>query len=247
MHFFDGGVWYNLVVFVLTISGWIWGFVSYFRSKRVKEMVYHRRSHALIGPGLRELENLQIRYRDHPIQELSLTTVAVWNRGRDKVDFSDTAKTDPLRIQVDAGQRILESLITYSSSEANVFALRPSDDGRTLSIEFDYVGLNEGFTATLFHSGSPTSIVVLGTVKGAGVIHRASPEDANTYAFKVLDATAGKVLPKSWKGREPNLFQKVFVLVPLILLLAVPFLIAMVIDGSIGWMRKPPRQFSLLD
>lgn len=237
--------WLNLIFLFLAVTSITVTIIVYLRSKREKLPVFNLQSYNLIRCHLRKLGALQIMYKDEPLVDLTLSRIALWNRGRDTINRKDVAPKDQLRIKVPEGAHVLEATIDHITSPVNAFAISISQDLQTVNVDFDYFHTNEGVVLSVYHTGAGPGLQVLGTIKGTGSFKKGFVRE-NDLVFAFLDQTAGKILPLGWirKTRQRK-FLILTIVVPVFILLALPILIVAGIEIILRWKRRPPKEFSL--
>jgi hypothetical protein len=76
----------------LTLSGWVIGLISLlaaFRRRKSKLPMFAIESRVVFDNLSRVHHDLSIRFRDQPVSDLGLTTVYIWNDGREAVRRED--------------------------------------------------------------------------------------------------------------------------------------------------------------
>src|SRR5450759_4081788 len=99
--------WIGAIGLVLGLLG-IW---LTFRSRRTKLLRYAVRSSNLIHDWQSRLPHLSIKYKDEPVENLTLTQIALWNGGGEVVEREDWPERDRLRISTSGEARILDCLL----------------------------------------------------------------------------------------------------------------------------------------
>lgn len=230
--------WLNVGFLVLGLLSIIISVLLYLRSRKEKIPVYNVRSIALVRDSCHALPEVRILYRDTELKDLTLTRLAFWNRGRDTIDQVDIAPLDPVRLEVPEGARILHAQVDFVAAQANNWNTHVSND-RSALITFDYFERNQGCVLSVYHTAGPSEIVILGTIKSAGPIQRALPEDL--LSFRFLDATIGR-LPSPIK----DYLIRSIVLGPIIFAPLGVFLIPLlVVDWVRRFGRRPPPEYAL--
>jgi hypothetical protein len=68
------------------------------------------------------------------VDNLALSKVAIWNRGKDTINAEDVAPIDPLRITIGEEHRLLSAEITFRTTGANNSSIDLRVDKREESI-----------------------------------------------------------------------------------------------------------------
>ena len=243
VHSFEGGPIFNLVSLILGIVGVFLAFVFYFRGQRIRQPVFRTRTFHLVEEKLTKIQALKILYHDHPIENLSLTRVAIWNRGSEPIRSIDVADTDKLRITIESESKLLGAQIHSVISPTNCFSIEPDLERGIVNISFDFFQRNEGLVVDVYHTGKPkTKVVPLGTIIGGDSFVVFKNKDLVGDAF-------GKFV-FGWTNRikTKNAFVLFVVAISFlaIFLVSIPFLIPlMAIDKIIFIARRAPKQFLL--
>jgi hypothetical protein len=93
-------------------------------------------------------------YSKQKIKNLTVTKFAFWNAGKETINNTDIAKSQPLKIIIDNNHEILDFEKEYENNPANEFSFSLSDDKKILSINFDYIDKNQGFILQINSYGS---------------------------------------------------------------------------------------------
>ena len=166
----NGGPWLNLIFLALAIGGVLFGWAA---SRRIRIPTFSARTYRLVEEKLSKLQQLKILYNDRPIESLSLTRVAIWNRGRLPIEPDDMAPSAQLAVKVTERCKLLGAQIDSVVEPANNFRISSDFDSNLIAIGFDYVSYNDGVVIQVFHTGTSNNDVrVLGTVKDAGPFER---------------------------------------------------------------------------
>jgi hypothetical protein len=193
----------------------------------------------LIEDTVNKIEAVEIRYQGERVKNLSLTKLALWNRGNDTVNIHDVASTDPLRIVIDPPAKLLGAELIYATNPANNFKIFTNLQTGEVKIEFEYFHTYEGIVAQIYHTGSKDNPIMLkGTVKGVSKIIRSSPED--------------DYFTDSFMRPIQNLVEKtkfvpiqLLVVIPIVLILLPVLLFLMASDKVAKLIQRPPRVFNL--
>jgi hypothetical protein len=105
---------------------------------------------------------IKLAWAGRPLEEVSRTNIAFWNHRGDHVSGDDVLPADPLRIEVDDDDEILQVRVVSFSTPQNALAVVGTD------IKFDYLDPGDGGVLEVLHKGeSPARIV--GTIPGARI------------------------------------------------------------------------------
>lgn len=237
--------WLNLVLLVLAITAIVLAVAFFIKSRRLKLPVYQVRTFRLIEDKVSKIEGMKILYRDQPIGNLSVSRVALWNRGSEPINDGDIAHADPLRIQVTSGFKLLGAEVSYQTSPANDFSIAIDLPNNTVRITFDYFHRDEGVVLRIYHTGTAnTHINVCGTIKGAD-----HPKPFRTEDY-LLNATLGRVFrlpePKVISNPLLRFLYVLVVLIPILILIVIPIGLPIAfVDKVLSLVRRTPRGFPL--
>jgi len=166
----------NLIFLLLACIGIIVSIVLFFASRKTKRPCFHFRTFKLIEDRINKVGDVEILYKGHRVDNISLTRVALWNRGKDTIDSSHVAKIDPIKIVSKNNNRFLSAEIIYCPVIANNFRIGMDNCGGEIAIEFDYFHKNEGVVIQIYHTGKTNDdMEMLGTVKGVRKLEHVVP------------------------------------------------------------------------
>ncbi|MBP2029909.1 hypothetical protein J2755_000843 [Methanohalophilus levihalophilus] len=154
------------------IVGYIIGIVGIIiaiKSRKEKRPSYSTRSFNIIDSSISKFESLNILYSDEQIENLTVSKLIFWNKGRETIDGSDITPAEPLFIVPKKNCKILDAKIIDSKEPANNFSLEKIADEKGFQLKFDYVDKDEGIIAKIVHTGtSGEDFEIIGKIKGAG-------------------------------------------------------------------------------
>lgn len=178
--FLQGSLYFNCVCLGPAVISIILCIYFYIKAKKVKQPTYAVRTIRLIEPKIKNIGNINISYLENKIENLSVSKIALWNSGRDTIDYTDVAKNDNLKIIIDSQYRILDCSILFQKNKANSFTVEISNDGKAVAINFDYFDCNEGVILQVFHTGnSSNNISLIGRIKSVNRIKRKGEQKRN--------------------------------------------------------------------
>ena len=243
LKWLDTAQWLNLIFLVLTLVSIYLSFYFYFKSKRKKEPVYLTKTFNLVKDNLAKVKKLKIYYDSQETRTLSVTKIALWNRGNEAIDKSDVAVKDPLRVQINSQFEILDAFIIFSKNPANNFSLNALAEKKSIQVKFDYFNENEGVVLEIFHTGySGDNLKVIGSFKNSLPISSAEIE-IDVLFQNVMTKLFSPWLFKLNKGRRILVFILCFpILLPLTAIITV-------LEVPYYFLKIPrlPSDFSLRD
>jgi len=121
----------------------------------------------LIQKTASPLQDLDIKYKGHEVETLSVARVMLWNAGRQAIDGEDISVKNPLKIRSLNDVNILDvQLVGSNHEEAMLRAGVMNDHADSAAIMFDYLNHGWGGVFQVIHTGSQaTDIVLDGSIK----------------------------------------------------------------------------------
>jgi hypothetical protein len=231
----------NVIFLTLALLSILISIILYFRSRKDRRPVYDQKSFNLIRDQTSKVKGLRITHNGEEVRDLTLTKVALWNRGRETINRGDVAPSDALRLTAMPEYRIIQAEVTYAKTKANNFSLKLADDRLTVLIDFDYFHTNEGVMIDIYHTGSSNEHIKLeGTIKGVAQILRGGAEKDVLFR-RFADATIGKMMPR---GKDFKL-RHLWILIPFTLV-SMPIVVPiMIVDSVRNFIKKVPKDFTV--
>jgi hypothetical protein len=183
--------WLGIFGAVTGVLGLITGYIFYRRGLRVKEPVWSRRSVELLSDKLAKVRNLTITYKDGVIDNLTMTRFLFINLGKDTINASDLAPSDPIRIKAKDKIFMLDAYIVAQNNKANKFNVEYKNVTSDVSITFDYVDCNEGVVIMVYHTGKSRDVEIVGSIKGAKLKQTFDP---NFYTISLLSVFTSAII-----------------------------------------------------
>lgn len=160
--------WVWFFVTLIVVAAGVFAFVSYFKSKRVKEPKYVIHTSNLIQDYSNVLSKLDISYAGMKINNLSSTTIVMWNEGRDPINARDIAPSDPIIINLVGEGIIVNCYVVTVNNVANQISASLLNE-KQASIKFDFLDFRQGAVIQVFHTGkSSQDLALQGTIIGGG-------------------------------------------------------------------------------
>jgi hypothetical protein len=111
---------------------------------------------------------LEVTYKGHKVDNLTVSKILFWNNGYDTIDSADIVSTDPLRI--DSVNQILDAVIIKTNNSSNQIIAAIGVDGASVNIAFDYLDKNDGAIIQVVHAGkSSNDLSLKGKLKGSPI------------------------------------------------------------------------------
>ena len=149
-----------------TIFSVVFGIWQWYKSKRKKELSCYKNSYTIVKGGKSLLPDLELKYKNEPIQELVITKYAIWNSGNEVLQREDIVEIKPLQVSCNGeNTRILDVKILQESDETNQFVVVDMDKQHA-RINFDYVAPKDGIVIQMMHTGESQDVMVECKIKG---------------------------------------------------------------------------------
>jgi len=84
--------------FLLALLGIIFAFVFYIKSRRSKKPFYSLKSVNIIRDFSSVLSDLEIKYQNESVKNLTITKIVFWNGGNETIRNNDIASANPITI-----------------------------------------------------------------------------------------------------------------------------------------------------
>ena len=123
----------SLITLILAIAGFFCSIYFYVRSKKIKKPVYDINTTCLTHKDIQAVDSIEILYFGEKIESLSISKIALWNNGKDTIDFSDVAQQNPIRILIDSEYEFLSASIIYTKNAANNFNINIAPDKKAIN------------------------------------------------------------------------------------------------------------------
>lgn len=125
-------------------------------------------------------------YNEKEINNLSITDLIIWSKGRKVINSYDVAPKFPLTIHMPSDTEILEYQIIYQNEFANNFNLSLINDNASLIINFDYLSRKNGIALRIIHTNNYNGQVSVDvTLKdGKSILHVSKRKG---FLYKILN------------------------------------------------------------
>ncbi|MFI7574291.1 hypothetical protein [Micromonospora sp. NPDC049497] len=179
-------------------------FVVARRTRLRPEIRYVEDHDVLVEPKAELIDRgLSITFANHTLRQVSRTYIAFWNHRGDTIKGSDTLSEDPLRVQLEDLDTVVDvSIVWYSRKQNRLTVIRSSDDQSVAYINFDFLDAGDGAVIQVVHErGKPT---LTGTIRGCTIKNKGSSD----LTESTLSHTKTKSFRKRIARREggPSLF-----------------------------------------
>jgi len=144
----------------------------YRKSLRLKEPRWAITSNNLIRGYSSKLNELDILYKDHKVENLTISKILFWNRGRDTINRQDIATAEPLVIKSTEEVEILDAKILSNNNESSQISAELENSQQSYLI-FDYLDYDQGAIIQIVHTGtSSKDIFVSGKIKSTEIANQ---------------------------------------------------------------------------
>lgn len=152
----------------LGILGILSAVFFYIRSRRISRLSFQRDEIAIIGgSGAAFPKEVTISFANSPVARVTATRYVIWNSGNTTLSGAQIVQSDPLRLELKSGGKVLKADILRVSRPVNAAWLKPREAGVSIvDIGFDYLDPNDGFAIEVLHSGQRSDLNIHGTLRG---------------------------------------------------------------------------------
>jgi hypothetical protein len=111
---------------------------------------------------------LSMTLGEREITSICRTRIALWNHKGDTIRSSDDLQSDPLRVQLTAGDEALQARVLSTSRKQIGFTVGIDADSSVVQISFDFLDSGDGAIIEVIHQ-EPSNPMVLGTIQGCNI------------------------------------------------------------------------------
>lgn len=145
----------------------------YLKSRRLRKLSYCSRSFPLITNRLTSVPGLEVSFRGQALRDLTASRILLLNTGNEILEPADFAGGEPLGLalsDVEASFLLVE--VIEESRKANAIkVVGKGSEKRSLALEFDHLGPEEGCVITVLHtSARANDPIVQGALKGGDLV-----------------------------------------------------------------------------
>jgi len=149
------------------ILGLLAAYIFYRKGMRDKEPYYSIVSRNLIQDNLGKMNDLEILYKRHKVENLTTSKIVFGNSGKDTIDRLDIVKSHPLKIVSSTNTAILDAKIIGTNHPTSKFRIALSKDGSKVNLGFEYIDQGQWVLIQLVHTGqSSENLKLKGEIKG---------------------------------------------------------------------------------
>lgn len=183
------GEWLGIALFVIGIPvAWWLGRKNRQRPEvryGVDERQLVRADDALSRGGL------EIRFRNHRVDQLCRSYLAVWLKSGDPVSGQSLPKTDPLGVDLIEGDKVLSARVVAESRAQIAISAVVTGSQRGVDIAFEFLDVGDGFVVEILHQvhAEPR---MRGSIPGANIARQSDVD---------LSPRGRELIRKSWWAR----------------------------------------------
>lgn len=153
------------------VSIWL-AYHFYRRSRQGAQIAYHHKTIRVLGAKGHTLpEAVKITFRDRPIENLCRSLVLVWNNSDKTIYGKNIVESDPLRIDMGEGVKVLDDRIVKITREVNNYELgaivhfqEEVEAFMQPVIRFDYLDSGDGCVVEIFHTDGGQLPILRGSI-----------------------------------------------------------------------------------
>lgn len=161
----------NGLGFLLGIISLFLGYIFYREGLRLKKPLWNIKSNNLVRDYSSFIADLKILYKEEKVENFTISKIIFWNGGKDTINISDIAGTDPLKITINEKYNLLDAQILSTNNNPSQFSVSLQPDKKSALLNFEYIDYNQGVIIQITHTGtSSKDINISGTVKGAKLL-----------------------------------------------------------------------------
>lgn len=167
LEFFNNNPLFNLITLAIALLGIILTVYFAVRARKSKKPIYAIRTINLVKDKLGKIDRVEMLFDGKRIDNLSISKFALWNEGKDTIRAADVATLNPLKIIISDDYQILDCKITAESDRANGFTAKVGENGKYISLGFEYFDNKEGIVMEISHTGpNSTCLTLTGSLCG---------------------------------------------------------------------------------
>jgi hypothetical protein len=161
----------SVILAISTFAGFVLSVIFYYKSKKVRKLIYSIESKNLINNENHVIDNVRILFNEKDVNNLTISKISIWNAGKETVNKEDVAIIDPIKICLPDDCALLDAKIIRSNEPANNVSVEIS--GNIVILNFDYFDFNDFVIIQVIHTGlEETEIKGVGKIKGQGPFRR---------------------------------------------------------------------------
>ncbi len=162
------------------------------KSIRYQRFTYAKSTNKLVSLKNSTVKSLHLFFDKEEITDVSITKIAVWNSGNEKIDSIDVVESEPLRVCIREGYqddtRLLDCSIIYET-DRNIFYKQDPSSFKVIEniyeIPFDFMAPADGMVIQVIHTGDGEGVVADCSIKGGKKIIELEANSEGIFEPKV--------------------------------------------------------------
>jgi len=135
------------------------------KKNRGFKLVYQFDGYSIIRNSKTDVpDGFEASYRGKPIENLVLSKILIWNKGKASIRSTDIATSDPLMVCFTEQPDILHVKVSRATRDANGANVVIQEDHKAAIISFDFLDKSDGFVIDIWHTGSIIEPHLSGTI-----------------------------------------------------------------------------------
>lgn len=165
-------IWFLLALCTaIAIPAFIFAIVTRRNDNKAQEFSYYSKSNLIVSKGQRRIKDLNVVFNNKPVDNVTVTQIAIWNNGNKTIKREDIASLGSFTLRMTNNAKILNADIIYESDAIYCFKIDTVNQNN-LTIDFEYVDPKKGIVLQLFQTGSSNDIDVKCSIKGGKPVKR---------------------------------------------------------------------------
>lgn len=140
---------------LFSILGILVSIYLYYIGKKYRQLAYTCQT-LNVSFSNNSIGNLKFNptYNEKELDNLSITDLIIWSKGKTVINQSDIAPKLPLSVYMPTGSEILEYQIMYENETTNNFNISVNEEHNQIMIKFDYMAYKNGLALRVIHTGN---------------------------------------------------------------------------------------------
>lgn len=228
--------WLGIAGLVIGLVGIPLAFIVGRRNRQVPDLRVVTDFNRIVAPG--DFAGVKLAWEGQPLEQVSRTTLAFWNQRGDHVSGDSVLVSDPLRIELDANDSVLQVRLVAYSREQN--ALRVEGD----ALHFDFLDGGDGGVFEVLHCGDKPARIV-GTIPGAKISEGQRGDLSAEGRAKLRTARIRRIV--GFEGRRPLRFLTISTVVIVVVLVGAALLTWMTLTREPELVALGPYDLTTID
>jgi hypothetical protein len=163
----------NVIEISAILIGAIVSYYFYRKSIREKKPCWAISSNNLIKGFGSKIENLQIKFQNTPVEDLTISKLLFWNNGAETILRDDLKTISPLRIVSQTNSTVLDAKLIEENNISSQLNVELDQQENIALLDFDYLDEGHGGIFQIIHTGtSSNDLSITGDIIGAKKINQ---------------------------------------------------------------------------